>query len=186
MPLHKIIDWKLNMLWNEKPFLVNEVIKYKYFNTTYYGWCDIGYFRNGTDDLNTRFLKKWPSHNKFLNPPFNQNVIHYGLVQHNINTYNELVNDIKKHYKQNIKSQPTNKFSEICFSGGFFVSKPEMIDNYCLLYDQKLNYYFHNNFFIKDDQVIVMDIIINNPYLFYIHTENNRFNNWFMFQRILL
>ena len=44
--LHKKIDWRLNMLWCEKIHFVNETIWNKYFDTVYYGWCDIGYFRN--------------------------------------------------------------------------------------------------------------------------------------------
>ena len=31
MELHKQIDWQLNMLWNEKPFFVQETIQHKYF-----------------------------------------------------------------------------------------------------------------------------------------------------------
>ena len=55
MELHKSTDWQLNMLWNEKVFLVNETVKNKYFTSLYYGWCDIGYFRNRNNDLHTSY-----------------------------------------------------------------------------------------------------------------------------------
>lgn len=189
MDLHKVTEWKLNMLWNEKVFFVEDAIKNKYFNSIYYGWCDIGYFRNGPDDLHTSYLGNWPNQLKMLQDPFLKTFIHYGCVQNNPLEYTSLLNDILEHYnnKSLIKSPPTNKYGAICFSGGFFILKPELIDIYKNLYDQKLKYYFDNNYFIKDDQMIVMDIIFTNQNLFYIHKESNpQFNNWFMFQRLLL
>jgi len=185
--LHVHTDWKLNMLWNEKVFFVNETIKNRYFDTLYYGWCDIGYFRNRIHDLHTINLSKWPNNMKLLNSPFNDSYIHYGCIQNNTIRYIKLSNDIKKHYTNKLTSQPSIKFDEICFAGGFFMLRCELIEKYVRLYDEKLMYYFMNNFIIKDDQTIIMDIIFNNPELFYIHTEDNViFDNWFMFQRLLL
>jgi hypothetical protein len=185
--LHVHTDWKLNMLWNEKVFLVNETIKKGYFNTLYYGWCDIGYFRNRKNDLHTRYLSKWPNNKKLLSSPFNDKSIHYGCVQNNTITYVKLSNDVKNHYVNKQSSQPSIQFDEICFAGGFLILRPELIDIYTRLYDEKLMYYFMNNFIVKDDQMIIMDIIFMNQNLFYIHTEDNpKFDNWFMFQRLLL
>ena len=40
---------------------------------------------------------------------------------------------------------------------------------------------------LKPNQTIVMDIIFTNPNMFYIHKENVvNYDNWFMFQRLLL
>lgn len=185
--LHLHTDWKLNMLWNEKVFLVNETIKNKYFDTLYYGWCDIGYFRNRPNNLNTKYLSNWPDNKKLLNNPFNNGCIHYGCVQNNTITYVKLQNDIRTHYSNRLTTQPTNQIEEICFAGGFFILRKDLIDIYVELYNEKLMYYFMNNFIIKDDQTIIMDIIFTNPQLFYTHTEDNvQFDNWFMFQRLLL
>lgn len=186
LKLHANTDWKLNMLWNEKVFFVNETIKHKYFDTMYYGWCDIGYFRNRPNDLHTSYLSKWPNYTKLLSYPFT-NGIHYGCVQNNTTTYINLVDNIKKHYTEKQLNQPSNNIEEKCFAGGFFILRPELIDAYTKLYDEKLSYYFMNNFIIKDDQTIIMDTIFTNPDLFYIHIEDNiKFDNWFMFQRLLL
>jgi hypothetical protein len=185
--LHSHIDWQLNMLWNEKVFFINETIQNKYFDTLYYGWCDIGYFRNRSIDLHTHFLNKWPNNNKLLNEPFSKNYIHYGCVQNNIFTYSSLQNDIKTHYLNKSENQPTYQMEELCFAGGFFLLKRELIDTYMKLYDEKLTYYFTHNFTIKDDQTIIMDLIFTNPNLFCSHTEDDsNFENWFMFQRLLL
>lgn len=186
MPLHKIIDWTLNMLWNEKIFFVKDAIQNKYFDTEFYGWCDIGYFRNGIDDTNTMFLTNWPNHNLFSNYNL-KGQIHYGRVQNNRLIWQQLESDIKNHYNDKLKSPPTNKYTENCFSGGFFFLHKDLINLYADLYNKKLEYYFDNGFFIKDDQLIVMDIIFTNRQLFFIHSEHNsQFNNWFMFQRLLL
>ena len=186
LKLHSHVDWELNMLWNEKVFFVNETIKKRYFNTLYYGWCDIGYFRNRLNDLHSNYLKNWPNNKKLLDEFFNEK-IHYACVQDDKSIYLNLQNDIITHYSNKLESQPTIQLEEICFAGGFFILKKDLIDTYIKLYDEKLIYYFTNNFIIKDDQTIVMDIIFTNPNLFSIHTEDtNKFDNWFMFQRLLL
>jgi hypothetical protein len=186
LKLHSHVDWELNMLWNEKVFFVNETIKKRYFNTLYYGWCDIGYFRNRLNDLHSNYLKNWPNNQKLLDGFFNEK-IHYACVQDDKSIYLNLQNDIITHYSNKLESQPTIQLEEICFAGGFFILKKDLIDTYIKLYDEKLIYYSTNNFIIKDDQTIIMDIIFTNPNLFGIHTEDtNKFDNWFMFQRLLL
>ena len=185
--LHSHIDWQLNMLWNEKVFFVNETVQNKYFDTLYYGWCDIGYFRNRPNDLHSHLLSNWPNNYNLLNGPFSKNGIHYGCVQNNIFTYSSLQNDIKTHYLNKLNNQPTYQMEEQCFAGGFFLLKKELTDTYMKLYDEKLIYYFAHDFTIKDDQTIIMDLIFTNPILFCTHTEDNsKFDNWFMFQRLLL
>jgi hypothetical protein len=183
--LHKHIDWKLVMLWNEKLFFVNETIQKKYFTTIFYGWCDIGYFRNRLNDINTKHLGVWPNMYKFFNHQYSY--IHYGCVQNNTITYVKLMNDIKKHYEYQLSKPPTIQYEEVCFAGGFFILRPQLIIPYLKIYDEKLQYYFFHNYPIKDDQTILMDIIFTNQNMFFLHTENNPvLDNWFMFQRILL
>ena len=43
--LNSMVEWKVNLLWSEKTNFVYETMKNKYFDSEYYGWCDIGYFR---------------------------------------------------------------------------------------------------------------------------------------------
>ena len=187
MDLHRETDWKLNMLWNEKVFFVNETIQQKYFTTLYYGWCDIGYFRNRTNDFNTSRLQNWPNPEKLLTDTFNNVKIHYGCVQEDPITYYKLLNDITSHYLNTLKSPPTVQYHEICFAGGFFCLKENQAKNYAKIYDEKLMYYFSRNYIIKDDQTIVMDIILSNQNMFYIHMESEtKYDKWFMFQRLML
>jgi hypothetical protein len=184
--LHKWVCWELNMLWNEKVFFVEETIKNQYFTTPYYGWCDIGYFRNRYNDLNSKDLIDWANTNVINNIPCIDTHIHYGCVQNNTFIIANLAKEIKSHYELCKKGYPTTQFETICFAGGFFILRKELIDKYVSLYDEKLLYYFSNSYLIKDDQTIIADIIFTNESMFYIHTEhNNRYDNWFMFQRIL-
>ena len=187
MDLHRETDWKLNMLWNEKVFFVNETIQQKYFTTLYYGWCDIGYFRNRTNDFNTSRLQNWPNPEKLLTDTFNNVKIHYGCVQEDPITYYKLLNDITSHYLNTLKSPPTVQYHEICFAGGFFCLKENHAKIYAKIYDEKLMYYFSRNYVIKDDQTIVMDVILSNQNMFYIHMESEtKYDKWFMFQRLML
>jgi len=182
LTLHKNVDWQLNMLWCEKIHFVNETIRNKYFDTVCHGWCDIGYFRNIT--LNK--FTSWPTQLSLLKFP---NKIHYGCVQKEPMIYNELQNDIVKHYStnKNINNKSNypisyEKIEEVCFAGGFFILTKSLAEIYGRLFDVKLRYYFQNGFTIKDDQQIIMDCIFTNPQLFQIHFSEN----WFMFQDLLL
>ena len=53
-------------------------------------------------------------------------------------------------------------------------------------YYNKLQLYFDNNYLVKDDQVIVIDNICSDVKSFCLHMENDRYDNWFMFQRKLI
>jgi len=191
MQLHKITDWKLNMIWNEKIFFVQDAYHKNYFNAPLYAWCDIGYFRNNIDDLNTQFLYNcnWPNNQKLKEEPFTIPVIHYGCVQNDNNEFLKISTIIKKHYQtkktEKPNSDPNPNYDCVCFAGGFFLLQKQLIDYYAKIYVDKLEYYFANNYFIKDDQTIVNDLIFTNHNLFYIHNENTKYNNWFMFQRLL-
>jgi hypothetical protein len=187
MELHKKTDWELNMLWNEKVFFVQETINNKYFSTMYYGWCDIGYFRNRQNDLHSVYLNNWPNNQKLLSKNFKNICIHYGCVENDTLKYWKHIQDIKSHYDNNLNTDPSVAYNDSCFAGGFFIMPIFLSNYYAKLYDDKLNYYFSNGYFIKDDQTIVKDIIFTNEKMFDIHREyDTRFDNWFMFQRLLL
>ena len=191
----KNIDWELYMLWCEKIHFVKETIDNKYFDTLFYGWCDIGYFRNRANDTNIKdlIIGHWGGI-KVKKNLFTETQIHYACVQNNKELFYNLQHDIVTHYinksnNKNInKNQPfSHQLTNIpCFAGGFFILNSAIISQYVQLFDYKLNYYFSNEYFVKDDQTIIKDCIFTNPHLFYIHFENTIYDNWFMFQRLLL
>lgn len=60
-----------------------------------------------------------------------------------------------------------------------------MIEWWKTKYDTTLNTYFKNGYLVKDDQIILADCIFSNFDKFALHYESSRFDNWFMFQRLL-
>ena len=73
------------------------------------------------------------------------------------------------------------------FAGGFFILHKNKINWWSSIYDNKLQLYFKNNYLVKDDQIILADCILSNIEHFTLFRENKiQFDNWFMFQRILL
>jgi hypothetical protein len=71
--------------------------------------------------------------------------------------------------------------------GGFFIIDESMIEWWKNTYDTKLKLYFDNGYLVKDDQTIITDCIFSNMSMFSIHTEeNNKYDRWFLFQRLLL
>ena len=181
--LNKDIEWQVNMLWSEKVWFVHETVTQKYFDTEYYGYCDIGYFRNRPDDTHTDFLSVWPSKSKILS--LDKNKIHYARVNKDRNYTNTLFTLISN---KNELGLPINEIppSQKSVGGGFFILYKDKIDWWATTYDAKLSLYFENEYLVKDDQIIVIDCIISNLKHFQLHEENTKYDNWFMFQRILL
>ena len=174
------IDWKLNMLWSEKIHLVKETITSNYFDTEYYGWCDIGYFRNRYND--TPVSPSWPSTEKINN--LDKTKIHYALVNNNDEYMNQLATIIVINKN---KDNPVNPIpqNQISIAGGFFILAKSMIDWWFNIYDNCLQEYFEIGYVVKDDQMIVVDCVINNIDNFKLYREKGDRDNWFMFQRIL-
>jgi hypothetical protein len=174
------------MLWSEKINFVKETQENNYFNTDFYGWCDIGYFRNRNgeyNDTHTNELSQWPDINKIKN--IKNDKIVYGCINNNDVYINFLRNTIIKKNKQNlpIVAIPDNQQS---IAGGFFILHKNMINWWFETYETKLETYFKNNYLVKDDQIIIADCVFSNLDNFSLFREkNNNYDNWFMFQRIL-
>jgi hypothetical protein len=181
--LNNVVDWKVNMLWNEKVWFVNETIQNKYFETDFYGWCDIGYFRNRPNDFNTIHLKNW-AHNSTIQK-LNPNTIHYASINNDkqfTNNLYKLINN-KNSVGLPLKEIPHNQNS---IAGGFFIIHKNKIDWWSKTLDNKLESYFKNNYLVKDDQIILVDCIFSDIKNFTLYNENTNYDNWFMFQRILI
>ena len=175
--------WELNMLWAEKINFVKETIERKYFDTKFYGWCDIGYFRNRKgqcNDTNISDLSNWPNTNKINQ--FDKNKIVYACINNNDNYINDII-DIIKNKNQNNLSIP---FFQNLIAGGFFIIYKQKINWWFDLFNITLERYFKNNYLVKDDQIILADCIFSNLDNFILFREfQDPFDNWFMFQRIL-
>lgn len=181
--LNQKIDWQLNMLWSEKINFVYETMSEKYYETEYYGWCDIGYFRNRPNDLSNEELKYWPSNSKI--EILNKNKIYYALVNNNKDFVEKIIDIINNKSNKDLPIKPIPP-NQISIAGGFFLCHEEKIKWWHDYYYDKLNKYFKNNYLIKDDQIIIADCVFSDPNEFELCKEDYQYDNWFLFQRYLL
>ena len=171
-------SWELNMLWSEKINFVRSTKERNPFNTEWFGWCDIGYFRNGTSEI-----KDWPNHKKIEG--LDKSKIHYANVNRNNNYILHLANITKKRDNNGMLNNPIPN-NNVCIAGGFFLCHANKIDWWHNTYDEMLKKYFNYERLVKDDQIILVDLVFKNRGEFRIYVENTPgVDNWFMFKRIL-
>jgi hypothetical protein len=185
--LNICVDWRVNALWSEKVHFVHETATEKYFDTDYYGWCDIGYFRGRTTgpfmlrDLPMSQLRRWPNPEKIamLNP----NKIYYGCVN---NDWTQIENCIR------IINDPTQILDprlNFFIAGGFFMLHKTKAEWWATTYDSKLHEQLSNGRLVKDDQQIIARCVFLKDMQSHFHIcreRGSKYDVWFMFQRALL
>lgn len=182
--LNKNTQWELNMLWCEKIWLVNETIENKYFDTDIYGWCDIGYFRNTSRDVNTKKLKNWCNPDK-VKTTLNLDKIYYAYISKNIKGLEFLKAIIKNKNEIGLPACPIPP-NQRSVAGGFFILHKNKLNWWKETFEAKLQLYIDNNCLVKDDQMIIVDCVFSNESEFELIKENNdKYDDWFLFQRFL-
>jgi hypothetical protein len=172
------------MLWSEKIPLVKETIDKKYFDTELYGWCDIGYFRNRGHDMNTSQLSNWANSER-INAFIDKTKITYACVNNDDAFLSQLYNLIQTKNEFGLPVQPI-PVPQNSIAGGFFILKKDKIDWWFKTYDDRLQLYFKHNYLVKDDQILLVDCIFTDSTNFQLFRENDaKYDNWFMFQRVL-
>jgi hypothetical protein len=173
-------EWKLNMLWAEKIHFVNDARINKYFPPTeFYGWCDIGYFREGP-------CPSFCVSHKILG--LNKNKIYYARVNNNDNEMQLLKELICRKNSNGLPTVPISA-DQVSVAGGFFIAHHSKIESWRTIFDAKLRLYFQHNYLVKDDQMIIIDCIFSDPNRFEFIKEtpsvNKHLNEWFQFRRFL-
>ncbi len=168
-------EWRLNMLWAEKTYFVNEARVQHYFPPTeFYGWCDIGYFRDGPCPTFA---------NKAKLQALNKNKIYYACV--NTSQLEKLTNIVKNKNAVGLPATPIPPEQD-SVAGGFFIAHQSKIAGWQKMFDEKLALYFANDYLVKDDQIIIVDCILSEPQRFELICEPDpRENPWFTFRRAL-
>jgi hypothetical protein len=178
------IDWKLNMLWSEKINFVYETAKTNPFNSEWFGWCDIGYFRGNERDVDYETLSSWPNPNKIEN--LDHQKIYYACVNNFDDYVAKLMHCIRM---KNSDGLPEVEIpaGQVSIAGGFFLSHCEKIEWWKTTFYEKLALYFQHERLVKDDQILIADCVFSNLQDFILLRENNpNYDNWFLFQRFLL
>jgi hypothetical protein len=168
-------DYKLNMIWNEKVAFVHDAFTRQIFDTEYYCWCDIGYFRNSQFPIN-----EWPNEDKLK--IVNKDTIHYCQIVHD----HQLSILINKHLPNKdskyIKGQLDPNQESI--AGGFFLTHSSNIEWWFNQYYEIMNWYLDNDMLIKDDQIIIITAFIHKWSCFTL-IKARCGNKWFGFQDFL-
>ena len=178
--LYGVADWRLNMLWCEKVHFVNETIERRYFDTDtdteYYGWCDIGYFRDtltkpasmletlrNTQTAYSKLIReRWPNPAKIN--ALDKNRVYYGC---NISPY--LMNIALQHHSDHFGRSNIDAESELprtiydkrahFISGGFFITGREKMKWWAHTFQTTLEKYIAHNAVIQDDQQLIAHCI---------------------------
>lgn len=175
--LNSISEWKLNMLWAEKIHFVNDARINQYFTSTeFYGWCDIGYFREGARE------PSFCNNQKIF--ALNKNKIYYACIDPP--QFHALTEFIAQRNDQGLPMQPIPT-NQVSIGGGFFLAHHSKIDGWRTIFDTKLQLYFQHNYLVKDDQMIILDCVVAEPHRFELISEPlvPIINPWFQFRRFL-
>jgi hypothetical protein len=167
-------EWRLNMLWSEKTHFVNDARVKQYFQPTeFYGWCDIGYFRDG-------LCPPMFAHKNRLST-LNKNKIYYACV--NPKQLKQVEYFVKWKNPQGLPMVPIPP-EQCSIAGGFFIAHHSKIEGWAKKFDEKLALYFKHEYLVKDDQIIIVDCILSEPQRFEIIQEPDpKENPWFTFRR---
>ena len=185
--LNKWVDWRVNALWSEKVHFVRETVAKRYFDTDYYGWCDIGYFRGRTSgplqDLPMSQLRGWPNPDKIavLNP----DKIYYGCVNNDWTQIECCIRTINGNDPLQPGLDPRLNF----IAGGFFMLHKTKAEWWAVTYDAKLHQHLSRGRTIKDDQQIIADCVFSKDTQSHFHIcreEGSKYDVWFLFQRALI
>ena len=194
--LKDIADWRVHMLWCEKSHFVRETIENQYFKTEYYGWCDIGYFRDTllNDEYRDMIHKSWPNPTTIRR--LHKNKIYYGCniqPKHMTTTTNWMI----QHFHPSNINPTTGVPREVYhpnahyFSGGFYITGREKAIWWCYTFQRALETYINANAFIKDDQHIISYCIFTGSTdrdfrIVYSNNNNSIDQPWFIFRDFLL
>ena len=196
--LAEIADWRLNMLWCEKTHFVRETIENRYFDTEYYGWCDVGYFRDTLSSgsaYRERICEHWPNPDKI-------NRLHKDKVYYGCNlSPSQLHNGYTYHARYFNNADPETGIPRESYprrahllSGGFYIAGREKALWWCSRFQDILELYITNNVVIQDDQHIIAHCVFTtttpgttNPDFCIIKiNETNEDALWFLFRDFLL
>jgi hypothetical protein len=179
--LNQLVDWRVNALWSEKVHFVRETVNQRYFDTEYYGWCDIGYFRGrANQDLSVAQLRGWPNPAKIA--ALNPHKIYYACVNNNWTQIEHCIRAV---------NQPTNPLDPRMnfIAGGFFMLHKTKAEWWAVTYDAKLHQQLSRGRTVKDDQQIITDCVFSKDTQSHFHIcreQGSKYDVWFLFQRALM
>ena len=149
------LSFEVWLVYLQKTYLVKKTIKDNHFDTKFYGWCDIGYFRNTTakDWATSRSLNKL-SYEK-INYCLMKNLF-IDKLRFFLNQKNSTIDKVRRRIPPNQQS----------IAGGFFIGNKGKCLEWSGFFDTTLMYYLDNDLLIKDDQIIILDCVLQKERFF--------------------
>ncbi len=114
--------------------------------------------------------------------------IYYACINNDDKIMGLLHKIVNNKNKAGLPAQPIPDFQN-SVAGGFFILHKNKVEWWKNEYDDRLRAYFKNGYLVKDDQIILIDYILTkgNEKKFSLVKENDdKYDNWFLFQRFLL
>lgn len=199
--LRDIADWRLSMLWCEKTNLVKETIEKRYFDTEYYGWCDIGYFRDSLSVASSSASYRDTIRNAWSNPAIIQR-LHKDKVYYGCNITPKHIYSLTKwmtrHFDPSNIDPTTGVPRDLYhsdahyFSGGFYIAGREKALWWNDTFQRALEKYINADAFIKDDQHIISYCVFTGSLdadfriVYSNHNTDRDERCWFVFRDFLL
>lgn len=179
--------WEVNMLWCEKLDMVRRTMRARHFGedpASWYGWCDIGYFRGGLYNLPPAQVTCWP-HPEVI-AALDRTKIYYGCVNNDVDYVAQLAAQIRCKNADGVPAVPIPA-NQTSISGGFFVGTPDNLAWWADTFYGLLTDYFNAGRLIKDDQILVADGVFTHRDRFeLVYEDYPDLYNWFMFTRYFL
>lgn len=201
--IRDIADWRLSMLWCEKTHFVKEMIEKQYFETEYYGWCDIGYFRDTlsvstastvSPEYRNLIREHWPNPN--IIEHLHKDKVYYGCNIQPKKMESSTIWMVRHFDPSNLVSNtgvPRDMYHPDAhyFSGGFYITGREKALWWCHTFQRALEKYINAGAFLKDDQHIIAYCIFTGSRdrdfrIVYSDDNNSIHKPWFLFRDFLL
>ena len=145
------IDYKLILIWLERHIMIQQVMKEYDFN--FYCHIDWGYFRDNTvynNFCNQNLLNK-----------LEENKIYFALIRNDIPYLKKIINYLQdnNNLSNNIHKIITENLWSI--GGGISIMNKKNISWWLKIYQEEIQKFIKKKFYIKDDQVILINVIFN-------------------------
>jgi len=180
----------LFIVWANKSFFVEEVIRINPFQSSYFTWCDAGCWRHS--EIAKICGKGWPDTRKIT--PNQLHIISINSVECFLE---KLATKSSWTHEEVVADLPVGK--DVFLGGSILLGDREAWAKFIPAFEATLNLYIKNNYFAGDDQFVILSaalwLRVSNPEhgpIFYKAPKDNGFFNygeyligdrWFAFQQ---
>ena len=186
---HPYVSLQMNMVWNEKLNFLASAVQSNLVSTPWVMWLDIGYFRcNKSNHIPAHRISEFPNGQHILS--LNENKVYIGSVSTE-SEYKRIKKVVTKRSADQVPLKPWKVVNACLIAGGCMLMSTRLIPFFHSLFYAQLERYLCTGTYVKDDQIIYTDVVLNNPERFVLVVNDrgllpHQHEPWMMFQRFLL